>query len=415
MGVATLLVNNLLMNFGFSIIIPLVAVHFTALPGFTAAAIGIVLAIRQMAQQGLDLVGGMIADRIGARTSIVTGCLVRAAGFLVIGFAATMPELIAGALIAGVGGAFFDAPGTAALADLVLPEGRQRAYAFSATLASVGTFLGPIVGVWMLHVSWHAVGIASAAVFVTIGTLTYLFLPAHTLRRTRRERHLASSENSRTTLRHTLGLLKRDRTFLRLTALTSGYWFLSTQMNITVPLVAASLGGPQMVAVVFALYAGMAIVLQYPVVRYLSARFSARTLLGVSIACAGGGLAFAVGMRSVVPLMLGVGLYALARLQMQPTVNWVTSELAPTGQLGAYFGFGALSVAIGAGAGQITGGALYDLSMRHHEPLILAGTLALVGAVSATGMLRLRLGVGHPRARDAANTMETMEEVAGRT
>jgi len=408
LGILAILVNNLLMNFGFSIIIPLIAVHYTALPGFTAAAIGTVLALRQMAQQGLDLVGGMIADRIGARTSIVVGCLVRAAGFLGIGLATSMPELVAMALLAGVGGAFFDAPGTAALADLVMPEARQRVYALSATLANVGTFLGPIAGVWLLHMSWQAVGIASAGVFVTISLLTRLLLPAHTLRREKAD-HLLGVPG-RSALRQTLSLLLRDRIFLQMTALTTGYWFLSTQINISVPLVAASLGGPRMVAVVFSVYAGMAIVLQYPVVRYLGARFSARVLLGASTACAGLGLALAVGMHSILPLLIGIGLFAVARLQMQPTVNWVTSELAPQGQLGAYFGFGALSVAIGAGVGQITGGALYDLSLQLHQPFLLAGTLLLVAAITSTGLLRAQLPVGHRRVEALETALEPETE-----
>jgi DHA1 family multidrug resistance protein-like MFS transporter len=74
-----------------------------------------------------------------------------------------------------------------------------------------------------------------------------------------------------------------------------------------------------------------------------------------------------------------------------PLSNVVTAELAPAGMLGAYFGFGALSVAIGAGGGQYAGGFLFDIASRHHLPLALWGTMLAVGLVVALGLWRLRL------------------------
>src|SRR5262249_54096228 len=137
LGIAVLLGNTLLMNFGFFLFVPLIAIHFSKGLGFTAAAIGLVLALRQVAQQGLDLFGGAFADRFGARLAIVIGCVIRAAGFVGIGVSQTLPELMTWAIVSGIGGAFFDASGTAALADLVGPKRRQRTFAASATLGNV--------------------------------------------------------------------------------------------------------------------------------------------------------------------------------------------------------------------------------------------------------------------------------------
>lgn len=396
LGMLTMFLDTLLMYFGYSVLVPLVAVHFAALPGFTAASVGIVLAIRQMSQQGLDLMGGMIADRAGARLAIATGCFIRAGGFLVMGFAASMPLLIAGAIISGLGGAFFDAATTASLAELAPPEGRQRAYAIAATMSSIGLLLGPVAGVALLRMSWVAVGIGAAAIFALTGIVTAALLPADTMRRAHPVLlEAANAPDHPASALHTLRLLAHDRVFLLLTVLTSGYWFLQAQLNITVPLASARLGGPRMVAVAYAIYAGSAILLQYPAMRYFGSRFSARIVLVATVALAGLGLGLTAGASAIVTLVAGVTLFSLASLLINPMINWVTAELAPKGQLGAYFGFGALAVAIGGGAGQVAGGMLYDLAARLHQPLVLAGTLALVGLVSAAGLLRLRLNVGH--------------------
>lgn len=49
--------------------------------------VGIALGLRQFIQQGLGIFGGAIADRFGAKPMIVTGMLMRAAGFATMGIA----------------------------------------------------------------------------------------------------------------------------------------------------------------------------------------------------------------------------------------------------------------------------------------------------------------------------------------
>jgi hypothetical protein len=71
----------------------------------------------------------------------------------------------------------------------------------------------------------------------------------------------------------------------------------------------------------------------------------------------------ALAAPGVTVFLLGVLLFVLARTVIWPTINTVTAERA-AGMLGASFGFGALAIALGAGAGQITGGWLYDIATR---------------------------------------------------
>ncbi|HEV2235514.1 MAG TPA: MFS transporter [Ktedonobacterales bacterium] len=409
-GVAVLLGNTLLMNFGFSMLIPLLALHFTGSLGFTAASIGLVLALRQVAQQGLDLVGGLIADRIGARTSIVIGCFVRAAGFLGVGVSHTLPTLLTAAVVSGIGGAFFDAPGTAALADLVMPANRQRAFAASATMGNVGGTVGPVLGVALLGVDFMVVSIAAAVCFVAAGTLTWLVLPATALRG-------APSRSGRHRVPHAqapLAVLLRDRTFVALTALLAGFWFLWAQINITVPLRAASLGGAQLAAIAFAINAAPAIALQYPLARYIGKRFHSQRVLAVSLGLCGAGMVVAFAAPGITVFLLGVLLFALARMVIWPTINTVTAERAPAGMLGAYFGFGALAIALGAGTGQVAGGWLYDLATRWHQPAMLYGSFGVIGLAATIGLTRLRFGPARPTPAAAAADVAAARPIAAR-
>jgi DHA1 family multidrug resistance protein-like MFS transporter len=401
-GVVVLLANTGLMNFGFSMLIPLLALHFTGSLGFTAAAIGLVLALRQIAQQGLDLVGGLVADRIGARTSITIGCFVRAAGFLGIGGSHTLPSLLLWAIVSGIGGAFFDAPSTAALADLVTSENRQRAFAASATMGNVGGTLGPLLGVALLNVDFLIVSIGAATCFVAAGMLTWLVLPATALRGAPSSSGLHRVPRRQPPLR----VLLHDRAFIALTALLAGFWFLWAQLNITVPLRAASLGGARLAALAFAANAAPAIALQYPLARAIGKRFLPQHVLTTCLAICSAGIVLAFVSPGVTAFLLGVLLFALARMVIWPTINTVTAERAPAGMLGAYFGFGALAIAVGAGAGQVTGGWLYDLAVRWQQPAVLYGSFGVIGLVSTLGLTRLRLGGAQPGLAPASELEE---------
>ena len=72
-GLYTVFAVTFLMNAGFFLIIPLVSVHYVDKLGWAAAYIGLVLAVRQFAQQGLTVFGGALADRFGPKRLILAG------------------------------------------------------------------------------------------------------------------------------------------------------------------------------------------------------------------------------------------------------------------------------------------------------------------------------------------------------
>ena len=109
-GLRTVLAVWFLMNAGFFLIIPLLSVHYVDRLGWAAAFIGLVLAVRQFAQQGLTIFGGALADRFGPRRLILFGVLIRAVSFAVMGFATVPWLLLLSGLLAALGGALFDAP-----------------------------------------------------------------------------------------------------------------------------------------------------------------------------------------------------------------------------------------------------------------------------------------------------------------
>lgn len=120
LGKYFLLIDNMLVVLGFFVVFPLISIRFVDQMGWAAVMVGIALGLRQFIQQGLGIFGGAIADRFGAKPMIVTGMLMRAAGFATMGIAHEPWLLWFSCFLSGLGGTLFDPPRSALVVQVML-------------------------------------------------------------------------------------------------------------------------------------------------------------------------------------------------------------------------------------------------------------------------------------------------------
>jgi len=377
-GVWVLLLDQVLMNTGFFMLFPLLTVHLTHNLGFDATGVGLVLGSRNLLQQGAAPFGGSLSDRIGYKPTIVAGFVVRALGFLLFAFSNDVLGVIAGAMVTAAGGALFDPPGRAALAYLTPESERQNVYAAAGTAGWLGQVIGPLIGAVLLGVSFQLVSVVSASAFLVAAIQAAIWLPGG-----------MRGEVGGRTMWATLGGALGDRDFMLFTGFLLGFYFLAAQPTITVPLLATQLVGPEAIGPLFAIQAALAMVLQVPLVRWTGRR--AAPMIQVSIAMLVMGLGF-VGYAlsgNFLHLAIATGLVAIGQLLISPVQSTVTARLGG-GQGGAYFGVGALALAVGGFLGNSTGGALVDLSVRTGVPWLPWLGMCVVAVLSAIGFLHLQ-------------------------
>lgn len=372
-----LLVYTFFMVAGFAMLMPLVAVHYVDGLGMAAAAVGLALAVRQLLQQGLALLGGMLSDRYGARRMICLGVLLRAAGFASLAFAADLPLLIAAMALSALGGAMFEAPYQASIAALTDARTRPRYYAISNWVSGVATTLGPLLGVALLRFDFRIVCLAATACFALNFVIALRLLPRFEM------------PPQPPPLRHGLGLVRRNRAFLVLVGLLMLYWFLAVQINISFPLLAQKLaGGADGVGAMFALSAGITVALQYGLVRWLERRLRAGQTLALGAAL----MALSTGAIALVDSYAGllacVAGYAVGAVMTRPTQQTLIAELADARALGTFLGVSSLSLAVGGGLGNIAGGWLMDVAAASQRPWLPWATFCAVGLLSAWGLHR---------------------------
>lgn len=377
-----LIFNNFLMWGGFFMVIPLITVHFSNGLGWAAASVGAVLGLRQIAQQGLTVFGGAYADKVGPRPLIASGLAVRAVGFAAMGFADSFPTLLAAALLAGVGGGLFDAPKNAAITALTRPEDRSRVFSLVGVAGNLGMVTGPLIGAWLSGAEFRTVAVASGAVYLVALVVLLLLVPT-----------VPGGASSGAGGLDGLRVAVRDRRFVLFTLALSGYFIISTQINVAVTLRAVALAGPQATAPLYGMQAGLAVLLQYPLLRLAERYLAPGVLLPLGVVAVGSALGLMSLAAGFPALLACTALFSLGSMLVFPSQQTLTARLAPTGLAGSYFGFGALSLGVGGGVGSVLGGLLVDAGTRLHLPALPWLTFLVLGLLTALGLTRALRGV----------------------
>ena len=103
--VRLLVLTQLAFNVGFFMVLPYLSVHLTGDLGLGAATVGVILGVRTFSQQGLFFLGGTLADRVGIRPVVLTGCTIRVVGFVGLAFAESLVAVLVATVLVGVAAA----------------------------------------------------------------------------------------------------------------------------------------------------------------------------------------------------------------------------------------------------------------------------------------------------------------------
>jgi MFS transporter, DHA1 family, multidrug resistance protein len=372
-----LLAGTFLMWGGFFMVVPLIGLHFVNDLGWAASSIGLILAVRQFAQQGLTVFGGALADRFGVRGLILAGLLVRVVGFVVMGYATDFGTLMLASLLAALGGALFEAPRNAAIAALTEEHNRARFYALGGVIGNLGMTIGPLVGTLLFKTSFTTVALVSAACYVATLLLTSIFLP-----------NVRTSSGKNTDNPFVgLGVVFKDSRFVLFTIFLMGYWLIWSQFSIAISLAAVAVAhNKDAISWIYTLNALMSVVLQYPISRFLADKIKPMEAVVVGMALMALGIGSLIFATNIYLFLASMVLLSLGGVVAAPNVQTTTAELANPNLLGSYFGVNGLSLAIGGGLGNLIGGTLYQTSLQLEQPWLPWVVFSSIGFLSAIGL-----------------------------
>ena len=393
-----LLASQLIFNIGFYAVVPFLAVAMRNDFGMGAMAIGIVLGARTFAQQGMFLFGGALADRWGARQSMITGCLVRITGFLLLAWAADFTLFLIGAVVTGIGGALFS-PALQSLVGAAAGRGsskepknnRSTLFALLVICGEVGVVVGPLLGSLLLATGFDTALLTGAAVFALMAVVFWLFLP-----KTACTTKTPAEPTGRVPPSDLWSCLK-DKKFIGFAAFFSVNLVATNQLYFGLPVELERSGaGVSSLALVFAYASILTITLQWPIARLMR---KAGPGIALPLGFAMQSLGFAsLGVLAVFPppdwlpvlpaLVLVTGT-ALGNMCVLPVAMSLVLEFAAGRPTGAYYGLLASAGGLAVVLGNTALAPLYELaytpSATALAPWIL---LSALGAITATFIRR---------------------------
>ncbi len=371
LGKYFLLLDNMLVVLGFFVVFPLISIRFVDQMGWAALMVGIALGLRQLTQQGLGIFGGAIADRFGARPMIVTGMLMRAAGFAAMAVAHEPWMLWFSCFLSGLGGTLFDPPRSALVVKLVRPSQRGRFFSLLMMQDSAGAVIGALLGSWLLQYDFRIVCWAGAILFILCAGVNLCLLPAYKL------------STIRTPLREGLGRVLQDRRFVCYVLTLTGYYMLAVQVMLMLPIMVNDIAGSaSAVKWMYAIEATLSLSLLYPIARWSEKRFRLEQRLMAGLVLMSLSL-LPVGIASnLQQLFTLICLFYLGSIIAEPARETLGASLADARARGSYMGFSRLGLAIGGAFGYAGGGWIFDLGKAMEQPELPWFLLGLIGMLT---------------------------------
>jgi hypothetical protein len=171
-----LFINEIGVTIALLMLAPYLADHLVHGIGVAVWLVGIVMSLRHFSE-GLFVIGGTLADRIGYKPMIIAGCLLKAGGCGMFAIFTSLPWLIAASVVTGVSSALFIPANRAYLAH----EESERivdAFAVFSVCRRFGLLFGPLIGIPLVHFGFRMVSLTSVAILLALAVAQWRLLPA---------------------------------------------------------------------------------------------------------------------------------------------------------------------------------------------------------------------------------------------
>ncbi|WP_280188377.1 MFS transporter [Nocardia gipuzkoensis] len=385
-----LMINQFGINLGFYMLMPYLAGYLGGPLGLAAWAVGLVLGVRNFSQQGMFLIGGTLADRLGYKPLIVAGCLLRTGGFALLMFATSLPGLLIASAATGFAGALFN---PAVRAYLAADTGDRRVEAFAVfnIFYQAGILAGPLVGLALMALDFRLTAAAAAVVFAILTVAQLFALP------TRR----AETPAVRTSVLDDWRTVIANRRFVWFAVAMIGSYVLSFQVYLALPLQAEFIAGARSQALVSALFVISGVVAVAGQLR-ITAWFRNRWGTGRSLVVGLGilaasfvplvaipapnrfGVPAAAAALLVSAALLAVGTAAVFPFEMDTVVSLSGGKLVAT-----HYGFYNTVVGVGILTGNLATGAVVGAARAAGTDWAVWAGLTVIGVLAAFALHRL--------------------------
>ncbi|NJQ02922.1 MFS transporter [Streptomyces sp. PLAI1-29] len=395
------MVNQFTINLGFYMLMPYLAAYLAGPVGLAGWLVGLILGVRNFSQQGMFLLGGTLADRLGYKPMIIAGLVLRTAGFATLGLVQSVPALLAASAATGLAGALFN-PAVRAYVAADAGDRRVEAFALFNVFYQAGILLGPLVGMVLTGVDFRLTCLVAAGIFAVLGAVQLRALPA------RRGDDAGQAPGQRDGVLSQWRGIVSNRPFLLFSVAMTGFYVMQFQVYLALPLEVRRLGGDGTfgtgaVAVLFAVSGLSTILFQTRVTAWCKARLAPGRALAWGLLTMGLGFLPLLAATAVpvpaggpglwllaaVPPALSALLLAIGTMIAYPFEMDTIVRLSGNRLIATHYGLYNTVCGIGITLGNLLTGAALDTARAAGMSALPWVALSVLGLVCAAAVLGL--------------------------
>ncbi|MBT2410434.1 MFS transporter [Streptomyces sp. ISL-12] len=348
------------------------ALYLTLDRGYSASYAGLVASLHGLGGVISSLAGGVMADRLGRRPTLLVAQTSTAASVALLGFMRDPVALAAVAFLVGAASNASRPAVQAMMADIVRPEDRVRAFSLNYWAINLGFAVSSMAAGFIAEFSYLAGFLIEAGMTLVCAVVVFLKVPE-----SRPKVRAATTDE----VPVSLGTVLRDGRFMSVVGLSFLVALIFQQGSVGLPVAMGDAGfSAADYGLAIAVNGLLIVVLQIPVTRFIEHR-DPRRLLIVSSLLAGYGFGLTAFAGSVGVFALTVCVWTLAEVVNAPTQTGLVVQLSPARGRGRYQGMYSMSWSVAALVAPLMSGFVID----RYGAAWLWGMCAVIGTVAGFG------------------------------
>jgi len=299
-----------------------------------------------------QLSGGELTDRLGRRPIMLMSFFITPIFMVALGLARDLVLISIATFIVGFFTDLYRPAVGAAIADLVPPESRTRAYGYNYWAINLGAAIAPLLAGLMAEYNYLILFVADA-----LTTAIFGFIVLFGIRETR---PAAAHHTSHAPLSERISQLKRAPILLIFSFITLFFGIVYMQGNVTLPLDMQSHGlGPQQYGAAIAVNGFLIILVTIPVSN-MAAKWPRFETIAVAAILLGLGFGFTAFATNLPLFALSVVIWTLGEIAATSVGPTIIADLSPVELRGLYQGIFGSAWGLSFFIGPLAGGWVYD-------------------------------------------------------
>jgi MFS family permease len=367
-------------------VLPFLTLYLTGERGLTVGQAGVMVSLFGAGSFVASLVGGELADRLGRRPVMLLSLFLAPIAMLTVGMAIAIPLIAASTLALGFFTDLYRPAVNAAVADLVPPAERPRAYGYIYWAINLGAAIAPLLAGLMARRNYLLLFIGDA-----LTTFLFGLLVVWGVSETRPSVH-AGRET--TTLKGRIAALRAEPYLIAFAGLALVFGTIYQQGYVAMPVDMRAHGlTPELYGLAISLNGGLIVLLGIPASNRAARwpRFRAMAVASLLLGIGYGILPLASGFAVYA---LSVAVWTMGEIAGASVAPTVVADLSPTEMRGLYQGVFGAAWGLAHFAGPVIGGWVMERFGAHELWLaclaagiaVAAGHLAI--APGATRRIR---------------------------